>query len=111
MPKVTFIEANGAEHTVDIPAKRSVMEGALRHSIPGIVAECGGSCSCATCHVYVDAGWLDKIPAPSQLETEMLGSVNDPQPTSRLSCQIRIKPELEGLIVRIPQNQTNTFSA
>jgi len=91
MPKITYIEHNGKEHTIDVPLGWTVMEGAVKNRVPGIDADCGGACACATCHVYVDPAWKDKIPAR--------------EPDSRLSCQIKVKQELDGLVVRMPRSQ------
>jgi 2Fe-2S ferredoxin len=105
MIKVTFIEHNGTAHTVDGEPGQTLMETAVKHTVPGIVAECGGACSCATCHVYVDETWKDKTGAPSEMEEDMLDFAFDVRASSRLSCQIRLKPELDGLVVRIPEFQ------
>lgn len=105
MPKITFIEHDGTAHTVEALPKRSVMAAALRHDVPGIVAECGGSCSCATCHVYVDPAWVARTGEPGEMEREMLESAADLGPTSRLSCQIKYTDALDGLLVRIPATQ------
>ena len=105
MPKITYIESNGTEHAVDAETGSTVMESAIKNGVPGIEAECGGACACATCHVFVDDAWKEKTGAPSQMEEDMLDFAYDVRPTSRLSCQIRITPELDGLIVRIPEKQ------
>ncbi|MBI3676596.1 MAG: 2Fe-2S iron-sulfur cluster binding domain-containing protein [Proteobacteria bacterium] len=105
MPRVTYIEFNGTEHVVDVAAGLSVMEGAIRHQIPGIDGDCGGACACATCHVYVDPAWSKKIPPKSELEHGMLDFAVDPTSQSRLSCQIEMTPELDGLTVRLPEHQ------
>jgi len=105
MPKITYIEHNGKEHVIEVPAGWTVMEGAVKNRVPGIDADCGGACACATCHVYVDAAWKDKIPARGEMEDSMLDFALDVKPESRLSCQIKVKPELDGLIVRTPKSQ------
>jgi 2Fe-2S ferredoxin len=105
MPKITYIEHNGNEHTIDVPVGWTVMEGAVKNRVPGIDADCGGACACATCHVYVDSAWKDKIPAREDMEESMLDFALDIQPESRLSCQIKVKEELDGLIVRMPRSQ------
>jgi 2Fe-2S ferredoxin len=105
MPTVTFIEHNGAVHTVEAEAGQTLMETAIKHEVPGIVAECGGACSCATCHVYVDEAWKDKTGKASEMEEDMLDFAVDVRPTSRLSCQIRITDALDGLVVGIPGRQ------
>lgn len=106
MPKITFIEFNGTTHAVDAAAGQSVMLVATSNRVPGIVADCGGSCSCATCHVYVDPGWLDRIPAPSNTEKEMIECALHVQDNSRLGCQIEVTEALDGLVIRIPESQT-----
>jgi ferredoxin, 2Fe-2S len=103
--KITYIENNGTVHTVEGEEGQTVMETAIKHAVPGIVAECGGACSCATCHVYVDDAWKEKTGSPSPMEEDMLDFAFDVRPNSRLSCQIRLKPELDGLVVRIPEHQ------
>lgn len=105
MAKITYIEFDGTPHVVDVSSGLSVMEGAVDNNIPGIEAECGGACSCATCHVYVDAAWIAKTGTPDHLERDMLESAYDIQETSRLSCQIQVSDELDGLIVRMPEHQ------
>ena len=105
MPTVTFILPDGTASDVEAVVGDSVMETAIDNNIPGIIAECGGACSCATCHVYVDEAWSDKLPAVSPLEDGMLDCALERRPTSRLSCQLRIREELGGLIVRIPDAQ------
>jgi 2Fe-2S ferredoxin len=106
MPKITYIEYSGKEHHVEMPLGYTIMEGAVKNSIPGIDADCGGSCACATCHVYVDENYLSKIPAAQEAEKDMLDFVNDPNNTSRLSCQIIITNDLDGIIVRMPKKQS-----
>ena len=105
MGKVTCIESDGTEHVVDIPNGLSVMEGATNAGVPGIDADCGGACSCATCHVHVDAAWLEAVGPASANEQEMLEFAVDPQPNSRLSCQIGMRPALDGLIIHVPETQ------
>lgn len=105
MSKIKYVEHSGKEHEVDVPDGWSVMEGAVKNLIPGIDADCGGACACATCHVYVDAAFEDKIPAKSDMEETMLDFAQDLQPNSRLSCQIKVSPELDGLTVRMPKSQ------
>jgi ferredoxin, 2Fe-2S len=105
MPKITYIEHDGTERTVDAEVGATVMETAIRNSVPGIVAECGGACSCATCHVHVDEAWSAKVGPPSPMEEDMLDFAFDVKPTSRLSCQIKVSDELDGLIVRTPSQQ------
>ncbi|BCW91067.1 Ferredoxin-6 [Alphaproteobacteria bacterium SO-S41] len=105
MPKVTFIEHTGKEHTVEVATGLSVMEAAVKNLVPGIDADCGGACACATCHVYVDAAFAPKIPEKSDMEQTMLDFANEVTDESRLSCQIKVTPELDGLIVRLPASQ------
>jgi 2Fe-2S ferredoxin len=105
MAKITYIEINGDEHVLDLMPGTSVMQGAVGQGIRGIIADCGGACSCATCHVYVDPAWLDKVGEKGDMEEVMLEEVCDPQPNSRLSCQIQITEELDGLVVRLPAKQ------
>lgn len=105
MAKITYVEWGGTVHEVDVPNGLSVMEGAIDNNIPGIEAECGGSCSCATCHVYVDAEWFPVTGPAEPLERDMLESVMDLRETSRLSCQIEVGDELDGLVVRMPELQ------
>lgn len=105
MTKITFIEANGTSHETEGEAGATVMETAIRNNVPGIVAECGGACTCATCHVYVDDAWVEKVGAPSVMEEDMLDFAYDVRDSSRLSCQIKIADELDGLIVRVPERQ------
>jgi 2Fe-2S ferredoxin len=105
MPKITYIEHDGTSRTVDAEVGATVMETAIRNSVPGIVAECGGACSCATCHVHVDEAWSEKVGPPSAMEEDMLDFAFDVKPTSRLSCQIKVTDELDGLVVRTPSQQ------
>jgi ferredoxin, 2Fe-2S len=105
MPKVTYIQPDGTASTVDAEVGISVMETAIDNNIDGIVAECGGACSCATCHVYVEPEWLDKLPPPDGLEDGMLDCVLDRQSNSRLSCQLEVTESLDGLTVRVPEAQ------
>jgi 2Fe-2S ferredoxin len=105
MPKITYIEHDGTSRTVEAEVGATVMETAIRNRVPGIVAECGGACSCATCHVHVDEAWKDKVGPPSPMEEDMLDFAFDERPTSRLSCQIKVTDELDGLVVRTPERQ------
>ena len=105
MAKITYIEHGGTEHHVDVPAGLSVMDGAKRFTIPGIEGDCGGACACATCHVYVEGGWYERLPQPEELEQEMLDFAFDVKGNSRLSCQIKVDDSLDGLIVRTPPRQ------
>jgi ferredoxin, 2Fe-2S len=105
MPKIKYIEHSGKEHEVDVPVGWSVMEGAVKNLIPGIDADCGGACACATCHVFVDQTWLAKLPAKEDMEETMLDFAPDMAANSRLSCQIKVTPELDGFVVRMPKSQ------
>jgi ferredoxin, 2Fe-2S len=105
MPKITYIEHNGKERTIDVPVGWSVMEGAIKNRVPGIDADCGGACACATCHVYVDAAWLPKLSKRHEMEQSMLDFAEEVRPNSRLSCQIKVTNELDGLVVRTPKSQ------
>lgn len=106
MPKITLVEFNGTSHTLDAAPGQSVMQVAMSNRVPGIVADCGGSCSCATCHVYVDSGWVARLPGPSDTEKEMIECALHVQDNSRLSCQIVMSEAVDGLVVRIPESQT-----
>lgn len=106
MPRIHYILKDGTTKTVDAPAGMSVMEAAVRHNVRGIDAECGGSCSCATCHVYVDESFAARLDAPDEMEAELLeGVAAERQATSRLSCQIIVRDTLDGLTVRVPARQ------
>ena len=105
MVKVTYQDGKGGSKTVEAQAGATVMETAIRHDIPGIVAECGGACACATCHVYVDEAWRAAVGGPSQMEEDMLDFAFEVRPSSRLSCQIKLTPALDGLIVSTPAKQ------
>ena len=105
MARITYIEFDGTPHEVDVPSGLSVMEGAVNNNIPGIEAECGGACSCATCHIYVDRAWVGATGTPEHLEQGMLEGVLDLEETSRLSCQVQVSDELDGLVVRLPEFQ------
>lgn len=106
MPKVTYVQPDGTEKTLDARDGDSVMETAVKNGVKGIVAECGGACSCATCHVYVDEAFTDITGEPEDLEDDMLdGAESERLPNSRLSCQIKMSDELDGLTVRIPPRQ------
>jgi 2Fe-2S ferredoxin len=105
MPKITYIEKSGTEHIVEAQNGLSVMEAAIRNMIPGIDADCGGACACATCHVYIDDAWREKVGKPSAMEESMLDFAYEPKENSRLSCQINVTDDLDGLIVRLPEFQ------
>lgn len=105
MPKITYIESNGTSHEVEAEAGMTVMEAAVKNSVPGIEAECGGACSCATCHVYVNDEWREKTGQPDEMEEDMLDFAFDVRESSRLSCQIKVSDELDGLVVTVPEKQ------
>ena len=105
MPKITYITNDKQNYTIDIQSGLTVMEGAVQNDIPGIDADCGGGMACATCHVYVKEEWLDKLPTKEDGEEDMLDMAFEPKKNSRLSCQIVVSDELDGLIVNIPSKQ------
>ena len=105
MPRIVYIEHSGKRHEVEVPTGLSVMEGAVHNSIPGIDGDCGGACACATCHVHVAPEWMAKLEPPTELESDMLAFAYDPDAHSRLSCQIKVRPELDGLTVYMPEHQ------
>lgn len=105
MTKITYITHDGKEHSLDAENGTTVMENAVRNSIPGIEAECGGACACATCHIYIDKDWVDVVGKPEAIEEDMLDFAYEMKPESRLSCQVTISDKLDGLVVRIPEKQ------
>ncbi|MFG1346577.1 2Fe-2S iron-sulfur cluster-binding protein [Xanthobacter autotrophicus DSM 431] len=105
MVAITFIEFDGTSHTVEGLEGATAMETAVRNGVPGIVAECGGACACATCHVYVGEGWMDKVGPASEMEEGMLDFATDVRPNSRLSCQIKLTAALDGLVLHTPETQ------
>jgi len=105
MVKITYIDSDATARTVDADVGATVMETAIKNNIPGIEAECGGACACATCHVYVDEAWAAKTGEPSPMEEDMLDFAYDVRPTSRLSCQIPVTADLDGLVVTTPPRQ------
>ena len=105
MPKITYVEHGGKSHTIEVANGLSVMEGAVQNNIPGIDADCGGSCACATCHVYVEKKWFDKLPKKEPSEEDMLDMAFEPGKFSRLSCQLTVAEELDGLVVKMPSKQ------
>lgn len=106
MPRITYIHTDGTREELDVADGTSVMQGALRHGVEGIVAECGGNAMCATCHVYVEPDRLDLLPPTSDEEDALLdGTASERRPNSRLSCQIQVTPALDGLVVRLPERQ------
>jgi 2Fe-2S ferredoxin len=105
MAKITYVEHDGTEHTIEVKNGMSVMEGAIKNNVPGIDADCGGACACATCHVYVDAAWEGKTGEKSAMEESMLDFAENVEPSSRLACQIKVSDDLDGLVVRMPESQ------
>ena len=105
MTKITYVAFDGARFEVEAENGSTVMENAIRNAVPGIEAECGGACACATCHVYVEEEWSDVVGPPNPMEEDMLDFAYDVRPTSRLSCQIRVGDELDGLVVQVPERQ------
>jgi 2Fe-2S ferredoxin len=103
--KITYIEFNGREHVVDVPTGMSVMEGAKKNGVPGIDADCGGGCSCGTCHVFVDPAWLAQVGGRTPIEEATIEFAEGVEPNSRLSCQIKVSEALDGLVVRMPESQ------
>lgn len=105
MAKIVFVESNGTHHVVEAAAGESLMQAATANMVPGILADCGGSCTCATCHAYIDAPWADQLPAPSADESLMLEGALHTRPTSRLTCQVQMSPALDGIVVHLPASQ------
>lgn len=105
MPSLRFLLPGGQEHRVDALEGQTVMEAATGAQVPGIVGECGGGCSCATCHLYVDPPWFDRLPAADEMETCMLEGAVEPAALSRLSCQLKVTAALDGIVLRIPAGQ------
>ncbi len=105
MPKITYIEHGGKEHKINVPNGLTVMEGAIQNDIPGIDADCGGSMACATCHVYVKEEWFDRLQKKESGEEDMIDMAYEPKKFSRLSCQITVSDEIDGLVVQLPEKQ------
>ena len=105
MPKITYIDHKGASRSIDADVGSTVMETAVKNQVPGIEAECGGACACATCHVYVDGAWTEAAGKPAAMEEDMLDFAYDVRPNSRLSCQIKVRDALDGLVVTVPERQ------
>ncbi len=104
MPKITYIDLDGEQHVCDVASGLSVMEGAIANSVPGILAICGGSCACSTCHAYVDDAWAAVVGAPNEIEDATLDLANDRKPASRLTCQITVTPAMDGLVIHVAKN-------
>jgi 2Fe-2S ferredoxin len=105
MPTVTYISPDETEYQINVPVGMTLMHGALLNNVPGLLAECGGAMICATCHCYIDTDWLNKVDIASAGEREKLAKVHAPRPNSRLSCQVRVTDELDGIRVRLPETQ------
>jgi 2Fe-2S ferredoxin len=105
MTKITYVTPQGERIETEGENGSTVMETAIMNAVPGIVAECGGACTCATCHVYIDDGWRETVGGPSSMEEDMLDFAFDVKDSSRLSCQIKVRPELDGLVVHVPTRQ------
>jgi len=105
MPKIVFIQPDGSEKVVDAKPGQSLMEAATTNDVRGILGDCGGACSCATCHVYIEAPWAEKLKAADDIETGMLEGAIDPDERSRLGCQVSMTDELDGIVVRVPARQ------
>jgi ferredoxin, 2Fe-2S len=105
MAKITYIEHNGKSHTIEVASELTVMEGAVQNNIPGIDADCGGACACATCHVYLNSEWFNKLPKMEDAEQDMLDMAYEPKKFSRLTCQITVTDDLDGLVVKMPLKQ------
>ena len=105
MPKVTYIEHNGKEHVIEVEKGLSIMEGAIQNGVPGIDADCGGACACATCDVYVDENWIDKLEEQSDSEKDMLDFAFEIKKNSRLSCQLILNDQHDGIVVNLPEKQ------
>lgn len=105
MPRILYFDPDGNRHEVDVDVGSTVMEGAVDNNVPGILAECGGACACATCHAYVDEAWLGRLPPMEDMEDAMLDSAVDRRANSRLTCQLEVTEALDGLVVRVAQNE------
>ena len=105
MPTIHYITSDGEKHSVEVQNGYSVMEGAINNNIEGIVAECGGACACATCHAYIEEGWADKLPPMDDMEDSMLDAAYERQDNSRLTCQIEVTDALDGLVVKVGENE------
>jgi ferredoxin, 2Fe-2S len=105
MPKIVFVEPTGVRREIEVPVGVTVMEVARQHGVRGVLAQCGGACACATCHVYVAPAWLEKLEPPEEMEEGMLETAWEPRSNSRLSCQIHMRADLDGLEVAVPEQQ------
>ncbi len=105
MPTLICVQHDGTEHRLNAEPGQSAMSAVVDAAVPGIIGDCGGACSCATCHAYVDAGWLERLPLMGSTEQDMLECAIDPRPNSRLTCQIQMTADLDGLVIRLPKSQ------
>ena len=105
MAKITYIDEGGQAYECEVDNGLSVMEGAILNNVPGILAVCGGSCACSTCHAYIDEAWLDKVGPPNEIEDSTLDLALERKPSSRLTCQIKVDESLDGLVVNIANNE------
>ncbi len=105
MPQITFVSHDGEAKEVHVESGTNLMQAAVDNGVDGILGECGGVCSCATCHCYIDDAWVSKVPAAEELETDMLDCVLEPKETSRLSCQVEVDDSLDGIVVHLPESQ------
>ena len=105
MVAITYIQASGDEQAVEVPVGWTLMEGAVKNGVAGIVAECGGSCACGTCRVYLDRDWQQKLGGPSEIEDEIMDIFEDNRPGKRLSCQIKVTDDMDGMVLRLPERQ------
>ncbi|MGR8949111.1 MAG: 2Fe-2S iron-sulfur cluster-binding protein [Gammaproteobacteria bacterium] len=105
MAKITYIDINGTSHECEVENGLSVMEGAIQNNVPGILAICGGSCACSTCHAYIDDAWAERVGTPDEIEDSTLELAMDRKPTSRLTCQIKVDDALDGLVVHVANNE------
>jgi 2Fe-2S ferredoxin len=106
MPRIIYHDINGERHTVEVATGATVMEGAIDNNVPGIIAECGGACACATCHAYISEEWFARLPAVEDMEDAMLDSALDRRPNSRLTCQLEVTSKLDGLEVHVADNES-----
>lgn len=105
MTKITYVEHNGTKHEVEAEAGSTLMDVAVQNGVPGIDADCGGACACATCHVYIDTDWSDKLNEKGEMEEQMLELAENYQDTSRLACQVKVTPDMDGILVNMPESQ------
>lgn len=105
MPKVTYIHHNGKEYVVDVATGANLMQAAIDNSVPGVLGDCGGACACATCHVFVDAEWAERVGAAADVEADLIDGLIETRPTSRLSCQLIMSDQLDGIVLHLPEQQ------